>query len=398
VVMEMNPMLSPAARDNPYPFHAMARRAQPVMYLPQPGIWNVFLYEDCRAILRDPKRFSSNRGPAAMANQEYGGRQPQPSMLNSDPPRHTQLRDLVNRAFTPRMVAALEPRIRAVTDELLTTVETTGRMDVIDDLAYPLPVIMIAEILGVPIEDREKFRRWSDIIAANLGQGLGPQEVEAPEESILQMSDYFAEIITQRRQAPREDLISALIAAEIGGEKLDLDDLIGFCVLLLVAGNETTTNLIGNGVRVLLEHPDSWQRLRDEPALWPSAIEEVLRYRPPVQMTGRTATEQVELRGKSIEKGQQVVVWLASANRDEAEFTDPDRFEIRREPNRHLSFGLGIHFCLGAPLARLESRIALQELTRRLPALRRKGEQPYEPLPGIIMHGVKHLELEFDRS
>jgi cytochrome P450 len=254
---------------------------------------------------------------------------------------------------------------------------------------------MIAEIMGVPAEDRGDIKRWSDVIAENLGAGLaGP--TEPPMETLMEMREYFRALIEHHRAHPSEDLISALIAAEIGGRKLSLPNLTAFCVLLLVAGNETTTNLIGNAVRLLIEHPDAWDRLRAAPALWPSAIEEVLRFRPPVQMTGRRTTEDVELGEQKIEAGQNVVVFLASANRDPAEFPNPDVFDITREPNRHLAFGLGIHFCLGAPLARLEAKVALSELTRRLPALRRASADALDPLPGLIMHGVRSLPLLFD--
>ncbi len=389
--MGASPFESPAVRDNPHPFFAMGRQMQPLMFMDPPGIWSAFLYEDCRVILRDPKRFSSEMqrvAPPEMQRQS-------PSMLNADPPRHTQLRELVNRAFTPRMIARLEPRIRQITDELLDAVARSGRIDLIDDLATPLPVIVIAEILGIPPADRARFKHWSDAIVATLGTGvtMGPQDV--PLGVIDELRAYFTEIIEQRRVAPREDLISALLAAEIAGEKLTLEDLLSFCLLLLVAGNETTTNLIGNGVRCLLDFPEQSERLEREPALWPSAIEETLRYRSPVQATIRLAAEDVELRGKTIRAKQAVVVWLASANRDPAEFSEPDRFDVGRQPNRHLSFGLGIHFCLGAPLARLETAVALPEILRRLPDLRRLSDEALEPLPGFIMHGVRHLPLAF---
>jgi cytochrome P450 len=386
-----NPFESPAVRDSPHPFYAMGRQMQPLFFMEGPGIWNAFLYEDCRAILRDPKRFSSEVQRSIPAELQRS----KPSMLNTDPPRHTQLRELVNKAFTPRMIARLEPRIRKITDELLDAVAQTGSIELIDDLATPLPVIVIAEILGIPPADRVRFKHWSGAIVATLGTGLsaGPQDI--PMGMINELRAYFTEIIDRRRTEPREDLISALLAAEIDGEKLSLDDLLSFCILLLVAGNETTTNLIGNGVRCLLEFPDQLERLRENPALWPAAVEEILRYRSPVQATVRLAMEDVKLRGKTIRSNQAVVVWLASANRDPAEFPDPDRFDAGRQPNRHLAFGLGIHFCLGAPLARREAVIALPEILRRLPDLRLTGTEALEPIPGFIMHGVKHLPLAF---
>jgi len=390
----LNPLTSPEARDNPYPFFAMARQMMPVLRLEQFGVWSAFLYEDCRNILRDSKRFSSS----FIRRMPEGQARPRPSMLNSDPPRHTRLRELVNKAFTPRMVAQLEPRVRSITDELVDAVLPTGSMDLIDDLAYPLPVIVIAEILGVPPSDRAKFKHWSDTLVATLGAGFSTTPDRAPTETIQELNEYFTRVIEQRRQEPREDLISALLAAELDGEKLTHEDLLGFCVLLLVAGNETTTNLIGNAVRCLLEHPDPFERLRSDPSLWGSAVEEVLRYRSPVQATIRMAAEDVELRGKTIKEGEPIVVWLASANRDAAEFPDPDRFDITRQPNRHLAFGLGIHFCLGAPLARQEANIALKTITRRLPRLRRADDGKLEPLEGFIMNGLMHLPLAFDAA
>lgn len=397
MVTEINPLMSPEHSDNPYPLYAQARRIEPFAYRPEMQAWNAFLYEDCRAILRDPRRFSSDFQRTLPPVE----RRPV-SILSLDPPRHTQLRELVNRAFTPRMVQQLAPRIREITDELLGAVAPTGRTDLIADLAYPLPVIVIAEILGVPPEDRAAFKRWSDVIVADLGTDVSAEREngemaprDLPLETIEEMSAYFSSVVDAREREPRADLISALIAAEVEGEKLSRDEILTFCILLLVAGNETTTNLIGNAVRTLLEHPESFARLRAEPALWPAALEEVLRYRPPVQATVRQATADTEIHGETVQAGQTIIVWLASANRDASEFPDPDAFQIGRTPNRHLSFGQGIHFCLGAPLARLEAAVALEEIGRRLPELRRVDAAPLEQVPGFIMHGVKRLPLLF---
>ncbi|MHB8577115.1 MAG: cytochrome P450 [Dehalococcoidia bacterium] len=392
MVTGLNPLTSPAAQDNPYPYYAMARQFMPVLFMDQQKVWSVFSYEDCRNILRDPKRYSSDFQRIMPVEQRQ-----RPSMLNADPPLHTRLRELVNRAFTPRMVAQLEPRIRAITDDLLTAALPAGRIDLVPDFAVPLPVIVIAEILGIPPADRDLFKRWSNEIAASLGVDISMDSPGVSQGTIDELSQYFTRIIDQRRAEPREDLISALLRTRLDGEKLSVDDLLNFCILLLVAGNETTTNLIGNAVRTLLEHPADFERLRAEPSLWPSAVEEVLRYRPPVQATIRLTTEDVELHGTAVAANQPVVVWLASANRDPAEFAEPDRFDIARSPNRHLSFGQGIHFCLGAPLARLETAIALQEVGRRLPNLRLDGAPAWEQVPGFIMHGVRHLPLLFGR-
>ncbi len=384
-------MITPAMRDNPYPYYALARRMAPVVYNDAIGSWSIFRYEDVRAILRNPQGFSSD--PSKFVPGIERDRQ---SMLNADPPRHTQLRGLVNQAFTPRRVAGLEPRIAQVTNELLDAVLPSGRLDVVDDLAYPLPVIIIAELLGVPPADRAMFKRWSDEIVRHLGTNF---RADVP-ESLLQVETefvkYFTKQIEDHRQHPRDDLIQALLMAEIEGRRLTAEELLSFCILLLVAGNETTTNLIGNAVRCFIEHPDEAARVRADLSLVPSAVEEVLRYRSPVQATIRFATEDTLIGGQTIKAGQRVIVVIGAANRDPDEFPEPDRFDVTRSPNRHLSFGLGIHFCLGAPLARLEAKVALEALLRRLPELRRADETPYEPVEGFIMHGVKHLPLAFD--
>ena len=391
MVTNMNPLSSPEAQDNPYPFYAMARQFMPVLYIEQLGVWNVFTYEDCRNILRDPKRFSSDFQHGLPPEQRRRA-----SMLNSDPPLHTRLRELVNRAFTPRMVAQLAPRIRSITDELLDAALSAGRMDLIPDLAIPLPVIMIAEILGVPPSDRQQFKRWSDDVASAVGGGITMQSEGVSEKTIDELGAYFTRIIEQRRAAPREDLISALLAAELDGEKLSLNDLLNFCVLLLVAGNETTTNLIGNAVRTLLEHPDEFDRLRAE------AIAVAGRGRRSAALPAARAGHGAPYHGSDRAQGQPHtggqggVVWLAAANRDAAEFPNPDRFDITRAPNRHLAFGLGIHFCLGAPLARLEAAVALEEVGRRLQNLRLEGEPRWEQVNSFIFHGVRHMPVAFE--
>jgi cytochrome P450 len=385
-------MITPAMRDNPYPFYAMARRMAPVVWRDEVGMWSVFTYEDVRSILRNPGLFSSD----ASRFVQFNGPRPAPTMLNSDPPRHSQLRGLVNLAFTPRRVAGLEPRISQITDEILDAVLPTGRIDIVEDLAYPLPVIIIAELLGVPPADRAVFKRWSDDIVANLAMDFtsGPSQrlVQARDEFIA----YFTDQIELHRRDPKDDLIGALLQAEISGEKLTAEELLSFCVLLLVAGNETTTNLIGNAVRCFLDYPDELARVRDNLSLVPSAVEEVLRFRSPVQATIRFAAEDTQIGGQMIKQGQRIIVWLAAANRDPAEFPNPDRFDVGRAPNRHLSFGLGIHFCLGAPLARLETKVALESLLRRIPGFQRADSTPFEPVEGFIMHGIKHLPLTFD--
>ena len=383
--------IPPALRDNPYPYYAMTRQMAPVVYHDAIGMWNAFRYEDVRSILLKPALFSSDA--TRFIPNLPPGRQ---SMLTTDPPRHTQLRGLVNLAFTPRRVAALEPRIDRITNEILDAALPAGRIDIVEDLAYPLPVIIIAEMLGVPPADRAMFKRWSDEIVARLGTNFTPEIDPDMQRVREEFAEYMTEQLARHRQAPRDDLISALLAAEIEGRKLTEEELITFCILLLVAGNETTTNLIGNAVRCFLDHPAELERVRSDLSLAPSAVEEVLRYRSPVQATIRFITADTQVGGQPVKAGQRIVAWLGAANRDPAEFPDPDRFDAARQPNRHLSFGLGIHFCLGAPLARLEAKVALETLLRRIPAFRRADEGPLEPVEGFIMHGVKRLPVVFD--
>src|SRR5437879_6573202 len=264
-------------------------------------------------------------------------------------------------------------------------------MDVIEDVAVPLPVMVIAELLGIPIEHRERFKLWSDAFVT--GGRAGMSDVDARREMAL----FFSDLMEERRRSPREDLISALLAARIDGESLDQRELLSFCILLLVAGNETTTNLIGNAVLCLDEHPDAEADLRAHPELMASAVEEVLRYRSPVQSMFRLARSEVRLGGQVVPAGDAVVAWIGSANRDPLQFAEPDRFDIRRSPNRHLAFGHGIHFCLGAPLARLEGTIALGALLRRLGRLR-VDHTKLQPVPSGILHGLQRLPVAFAAS
>jgi cytochrome P450 len=318
-------------------------------------------------------------------------------MLGEDPPRHTKLRSLVSQAFTPRMIEQLAPRIRQVAGELLDPVIGAGEMDLVETLSYPLPVIMISEILGVPPEDREMFKQWSDEVVSDLGAGLeGESGSIVRLETIEAMRDYFERMANARRAEPRNDLLSRLLEAETDGQKLSFPDLLQMLILLLVAGNETTTNLISNAMIEFMAHPDQLQRVVDSPALLPTAIEEVLRYHSPVQATVRRATHATEIGGKPIEENQMAVVWLAAANRDPAAFSDPGVFDVGRTPNRHLAFGMGIHFCLGAPLARLEARIALETLLARAKDFHRTDSDPLPRVPTFIMRGVRKLPIAFE--
>src|SRR5579884_3883025 len=318
------------SRRDPYSWYAAMRRTSPVFYDPNDGCWHVFRYDDVQRVLQEYATFSSDLSGQLPIEQRDAI---QASIIAMDPPRHHRLRALVSKAFTPKAVAGLAPRIAAITNELLDRVGEAGQMDVIADLAYPLPVTVIAEMLGVPVEDRAQFKEWSDAIVGETG-GLGGGERE--------LAEYFFHAIEQRRRDPRNDLITALLRAEVDDQRLSIAELLGFCVLLLVAGNETTTNLIGNAVLCFAENPDALRRIRANPLLLPSAIEEVLRYRSPVQaLPNRITTRDTDLGGQQIKRGQHVVFWIGSANRDEEKFPDADSFLIDRTANQHLAFGAG---------------------------------------------------------
>lgn len=384
-MVAFNPF-DPAFLANPYPFYAMGQRMSP-LYIEGGNIWAVFGYDECLAILKNQEGWSSYYAPPP------GVEAPPSSMLDSDPPRHARLRGLVSQAFTPRMVAELEPRAYEVAHELVDAIAGQPEIDLVEALAYPLPVIMIAEILGVPAEDRANFKRWSDAVVAQLGAGVNGQQREVDEELWGEIREYFAWMTEERRREPRNDLISGLVVAELEGSKLNFEELVQMLVLLLVAGNETTTNLIGNAVQEFMEHPAELARLRGDMSLLPSAIEEVLRHSSPVQATVRRSTRDQEFAGRQFKQDQQALIFLAAANRDARVFEDPERFDIGRVQNRHLGFGMGIHFCLGAPLARLEAKAALDVFLARATSFARTDERELRRVPTFIMRGVRELPL-----
>jgi len=291
------------------------------------------------------------------------------TMLFMDPPNHGRIRGLVSKAFTPRMVDSLRPRIQKIADELIDRFDTSGTTDLVNDFAYPLPVMVIAEMLGVPYEDRELFRRWISALAPLIDFIPDMQIVERAMAAMGETQTYLTELVNKRRTSPKDDLVSALIAAEEQGDRLTIEEMLANIVLLLGAGYETTSNLIGNGMRALLENRGEFDRLRAEPGLIKTAVEECLRYDSPVQATGRRAAEDVQIAGVTIPKDEHVVVIIGACNRDAARFPNPDRFDIGREKNDHLAFGGGIHFCLGANLARLEGQIAIGTLVSRFPKM-----------------------------
>jgi len=327
---------------NPYPTYQRLRERDPVHRMRLVNAWVLTRYEDVQAVLQDHHRFSNQE--AGAGDREYTKDR---SMLDLDPPDHTRLRSLVSKAFTPRSVAALGPRIEKIVEGLLDDVNGEDRFDLIDSFAFPLPIIVIAEMLGVPAEDLDRFKDWSNDIVLSLEPILTREQRVRFRRSEQELYEYFEGIIALRRQDPQDDLVSALLAAEEEGDRLSHGELLATLLLLLVAGNETTRNLIGNGMLALLRNPGELQRLKREPELIETAIDELLRYDSPVQLDGRTALEDVELRGKIIHTGQQVVSVVGAANRDPAAFSDPDRLDIGREEKSHISFGRGIHYCLG---------------------------------------------------
>ncbi len=374
---------------NPFPWYEVMRQHQPVFYSEGSGIWHVFRYAEVKKVLSDHSHFSSSEGRYESASNPIGA-----SIISTDPPRHTHLRALVNKAFTPKRVQEMAPRIRAIAEELLDNIMAKGECDLVEDYSGPLPVIVIAELLGIPPEDRMKFKKWSDALVSGTSEGMNETSNEYFDPQVA-MAKYFSEIIRMKREKPGDDLISSLMRAEVDGEKLSEIDLLGFCVLLLVAGNETTTNLITNAVLTLSNNADQYRRVIADRTLIPDMLEEVLRYRSPVQSMFRTCRKDIELGGKLIQKGQVVLAWIGSANHDAAEFQKPEEFLMDRRPNRHIAFGEGVHFCLGAPLARLESKIAMETLLERAGKATLKEGTQLEPLSGIIVFGVKHLPVSF---
>jgi cytochrome P450 len=359
---------------------------------------SVFRYADVNAILKDPHIWSNSFDPPGIDPDDV----PEASMLGQDPPEHTRLRGLVNQAFTPRIIRRLDARMQEIAAELLDHALERREVDLVEALTYPLPVTVIAEIIGIPPADREQFKGWSDVAVANLGNALfvppTPERLAQLGRLFSEMSAYFSALAEERRRAPREDLLTGLVQAELEGSRLTYEEMIQMLVLLLVAGNETTTNLIGNAVLELLEHPDACARLRTDPALLPSAIEEVLRHSSPVQMDPRRATRAVELHGHTVEKDQLAICWIGSANRDEAVFPDPDRFDITRADNHHLAFGFGPHYCLGANLARREAQIAIGTLLARTRSFARSDDAPLPIHPSIVFRGVTRLPLRLEAA
>ncbi|WP_458189456.1 cytochrome P450 [Haladaptatus sp. NG-WS-4] len=385
----------------PFDWYAEMHEQAPVRYDSDRETWDVFRYEDVKEILaNDDDRFSTS------PRNIHGFQEPPEdegflldTMLLQDPPRHDELRSVVNDAFEPRAIGELEPRIRTLTNELLdeALAETNGEFDIVDALAYPLPVIVIAELLGIPRDDRNQFKRWSETIIRGAGQDVDPETfVQEQRQAGQEMAGYFWSQLENRRQNPQDDLLTTIATAEGESGRLSHREALGMCMLLLIAGNITTTHLITNAVRCFDEHEtDLFAALTDDEQGLATAIEEVLRYRAPVQAMTRVPLEDVELAGETLKAGDGIVVWLGAANRDERQFPDADTFIPDRSPNQHLGFGHGTHYCLGAPLARLEAKVALDELTDRLSEIE-VTDTDLQPVRSSFIYGVESLPIRFE--
>jgi cytochrome P450 len=384
-------ILDPVNRPNPYPLYALLREA-PVAPLAD-GFYAVSSYVGISALLHDPRMSKDPR----KSDVPLSGAQriePRP-FLFLDPPEHDRLRRLVMRQFTPARVNAMHERIIALVDDLLDAHAGQNRIDVVNDFAYPLPVTVICELLGVPREDEARFHEWADTLAHSVDPDPGQETAAGAMLAAQQLAGYMRGLIEVRREHPADDLLSGLAVGDDPVGRMDDADLVITMILLLIAGHETTVNLIANGALTLLRYPDELARLRDDPGRMPFAIEELLRYEPPVQFVTRFALADIEIAGATIPKGSGIRLITAAGNRDPRRFHDPDRFDPDRPDNEHLGFGGGIHYCVGAPLARLEGLIALKELTRRL-VNPRLVEDPPEYRPNAVLRGPRHLLVEFE--
>lgn len=399
-------LFSPRFKADPFPMFAHLRAEAPVHAHQAPNgstIWYITRYEDVTAVLRDDENFCKD--PRNARDDKNGGsasrrtaahQRINENMLFSDPPDHTRLRSLVSQAFTPRRIQNLAPRVQIIADHLLDQVERAGQMDLIAAYALPLPVYVICEMLGIPEEDREQVADWSQAIISPGSRNLN---YSARKRKVRSFTAYLDDMFVDRQANPQDDLITALVQAEEAGDRFSETELSSMVALLLVTGHETTVNLIGNGTLALLLHPDQLALLKHDPSLWPAAVEELLRYDGPVETsTSRWACKDVIFSGHAIKRGDQVRVVLTSANRDEQHFHQPTVLDVKRTNNKHLAFGLGIHYCLGAPLARLEGVIALQTLFDRLPDLHLSTPAAQlEWRSGVLFRGLKRVDLVWDR-
>jgi cytochrome P450 len=381
-------LFSDDVRRNPYPVYAQLRAASPLFQRPGSRLWMIFDYDGVHRVITDHETFSSRNGPAEW-------------LAFQDPPRQTKLRALISRAFTSRSVVNLEPRIRDLCRDLLDKALGRDEMDLATEFAVPLPMKVLAEMLGIPTADRPRFVRWNDVIL-NMSYTVPDSTTAAAEGAMTEfiavtgeMNDYLTGLLDHRRARPTDDLLTRLLHAEVDGDRLTQQDILGFFQILLLAGSETTTNLINSAILCFMENPDQLALLRANAELLPSAIEEVLRYRSPLQWMFRLTTRDVELHGQTIPARRLILAMIGSANHDPRHFENPERFDISRNPNPHIAFGHGTHFCLGAPLARLESKIALTEFLTRVKDFQLASDQPWEPRKALHVYGPTRLPIRF---
>ncbi len=392
--MQFNP-LSPEFRQNPYPFYDILRQHAPIYYWDEWDFYFLTRYDDCATLLRDNRLGHGDFNEELFsASQKDLWQMQKDWVLFKNPPDHTRLRSLVFKAFTPRTVEKLRDTIQAVTNNLLDKVQEKGEIDLIADLAYPLPVTVIAEMLGIPQAEQDQFHGWSNALARSIDLTADTTVYDHASQAAAEFTEYLAALAEERRRRPKDDLLSALVAVEDEGERLTANELYATSALLFVAGHETTINLIGNGMLALLRHPDQFKLLQRDSTLGKTAVEEFLRYDSPVQLTSRIVLEEVQLDGQTFPRGTQLSFMLGAANHDPERFENPGQLDITRQNNPHLSFSGGIHYCLGAPLARLEGEIAITTLLQRLPNLQLANETP-EYTDNYVLRGLKSLPLTF---
>ncbi|MFD1674887.1 cytochrome P450 [Alicyclobacillus fodiniaquatilis] len=401
-----NPM-SPEFQEDRHAVLKLMRESYPLYSEPDQHIsgrpftrWTLTTYDDTLFVLRDHRfvrelrnALPAEKVPSVPDSIRSLSESQQNTMLFRDPPDHTRLRSLINKAFTPRIIRHLEPRIHDIAKHLLNEFEQGTKLDIVRSFAFPLPVIVIAELLGVPVEDRELFKEWSNAFVRTLDIRPSMETLLHGNQVTIDFREYFRNIVRERTKHPKEDLISELIHVRESGDRLSEDELLDMCILILMAGHETTVNLIANAIYLMTQHPDQQLLLRNHQGLMKSAVEEVLRFESPVQVTGRTVKEDFEYNGQLLSRGDFVNVWISAANRDPKVFNNPDTFDITRQNNRHLAFGQGIHYCLGAPLARQEGAIALSSLINKFSSLNLSTSQ-VQWIPSLLMRSLKELVIE----
>ncbi len=379
--------LLPELIEDPYPAYARWQAEQPIWRAEDTGQWVLTRHDDVRSVLKSSAHYSS---------QAMGDAETALPLLTDDPPEHTQLRKLVDRAFTSRRLKLMEGWVASLADDIVATLPAAAPVDIVQALTIPLPVAVISKMMGIPGERAEDFKRWSDALTGTLaGASLSERQ-----QDIFEMASYFQSLIQERREQPGDDLVSAVVNAEIDGERLTDDQIVGFNILLLIAGNETTTNLLGNLLNVAMDRPDVWSAMAEDPKLIDAAVEETLRFDAPVQFLMRRATRPMSYYGTEVAAGDHVTVVMGAANRDPSIYENPTEFRLDRSRNHHHTFGFGIHFCIGAPLARLEARLALRSLLERFPTLRRPADPPgsNERVASHLLRGFHHLWATLDTA